>query len=97
MVRSIPLVPDKVLTEIAQKRADYLCENNLFTHKGWTKHDSKYAYRGENLYKGNETIKDINKRFLESPTHKAIMVNGVYQYIGIATKCDILVEEFGGL
>lgn len=97
MSRVTPVQQSTELTKIAQKRADYLCKTDTFSHKGWGKYESKYSYRGENLYKGNESIKEINDRFIASPIHKDVITNSAYQYVGIATKCDILVEEFGGL
>lgn len=97
MSRVNPLVLNKELTKIAQYRADELCGTKTFTHNGWTKYPSNFSYRGENLYKGNEDIVGINKRFLDSPAHRNIMLSSKYKYVGIATSsCDILVEEFGG-
>ena len=89
------LKTDHELTIIAEKRADYLC-NHEFSHDRWTEFKSNFAWRGENLYRGNEDMKSVNERFFNSPKHREIMLNNKYQYIGLGTRCDILVEEFGG-
>lgn len=97
MSRTTPLIPNKELTKIAEQRASELCKTNTFSHYGWGKHLGNFSYRGENLYQGKESVKEINKRFLESPLHRKVITNPSYQYFGMATSCNILVEEFGGL
>jgi uncharacterized protein YkwD len=95
MSRLKPLKLNTELTKIAEVRVNELC-NGKFSHKGWNK-PTNFSYRGENLYKGSEDIVSINKRFLDSTSHRNLMLSSKYQYIGIATGCDILVEEFGGI
>lgn len=96
LIRVNPVKVDPILTNIAQQRAEYLC-NHTFSHNGWTQYKSKFSYRGENLAKGfNNKSSLINQAFLNSPTHKAVMLNPHYKYVGIANKCNITVEEFGG-
>lgn len=95
MSRVTPVKTSVVLTNIAQVRATYLCTHD-FSHEGWKQYDSSFKYRGENLAKGFVTATSVNKAFLKSPTHKDVIINPRYTHVGIATACDITVEEFGG-
>ena len=95
MLRNTPVVQDSVLTEIAQQRAEYLCTHK-FSHDGWLEYRSDFQFRGENLAKGFKDMKSTNKAFMASPTHKKVMLNENYQYVGIGEACGITVEEFGG-
>ena len=98
--RSTPLVPDIQLTQIAQIRADNLCRTGQWSHDGWL--DSfkgvQYLYAGENLARGFDSLEEANKAFMQSPTHRANILNSHYQYVGVATsKCGVVVELFKGL
>lgn len=97
MARVRPLQQSARLTVIAQERAEYLC-THPFSHQGWKSYDSNFSYRGENIAKGyNNNIKLVEQAFMNSPDHKANIVNTDYQYVGVAQSCDITVEEFGGI
>ena len=95
MSRTFPLTEHKTLTSIAEKRAAYLCDNE-FSHKGWHVYKSKFLYRGENLAKDFSDYKSMHEAFMSSGSHRANILNTNYYYIGLATKCNITVQEFGG-
>lgn len=93
-VRSFPLLINKELTKIADVRASELCVSK-FSHKGWNK-PSSFSYRGENLAKDFNTIKEAHFALLDSESHYNNIVNTNFTHIGLAYKCGVLVEEFGG-
>jgi uncharacterized protein YkwD len=95
MVRVSPLKISHTLSSIADKRATYLCDHE-FSHAGWRSYPSKFSYRGENLAKDYGTIKEAHEALMLSASHKANILNKNYRYVGLAYKCGILVEEFGG-
>ncbi len=93
-VRSFPLLINKELTKIAEVRASELCVSK-FSHKGWNK-PSSFSYRGENLAKDFDTTKEAHIALLSSETHYKNIMNTNFTHIGIASKCGVIVEEFGG-
>lgn len=95
MVRVSSLKISPTLSSIADKRATYLCDHE-FSHDGWTSYPSNFSYRGENLAKDYDTIKEAHEALMQSASHRANILNKKYRYIGLAYKCGILVEEFGG-
>lgn len=96
--RTTPLVPDLTLTQRAQVRAEYLCAHNQWSHDGWTGSFKglNYNYLGENLAKNFSNEKEAHKALMNSPTHKANIVNTHYQKIGVGKSCGIEVELFAG-
>jgi uncharacterized protein YkwD len=93
--RTTPVIKNTELVKFAEQRAEYLC-NHEFSHGDWKSYKSSFSYRGENLAKGFDNAVDTHIAFLASPTHKAVIINKNYQYVGIANKCGITVKEFGG-
>lgn len=97
-MRVHPLVETAQLDKLAQTRAEYLCTHTQWSHEGWL--DSfkgvKYKYAGENLAKGFSNEMDTAKAWLNSPTHRAVMLNEHYTKIGIGHSCGIEVNLFLG-
>ena len=94
LARSQPLIQDKTLTNIAQRRAEYLCDHE-FSHVGWNV-PTKFNYRGENLAADFPSATSTHKALMNSPKHKANIINPDFQYVGIGEACGITVFEFGG-
>lgn len=98
----------KYLDAYAQKRADYLCSTQTFSHSGWFSGQFidlghlKYNFFGENLAHGFQDeastthYDDMQDAFMASPEHKANIINKQFTAIGLGHACDITVEEFGG-
>lgn len=97
LLRTTPVVQDPFLTQVAQERAEYLCDHE-FSHAGWgdKKYMGNFSYRGENLAKGFKSMEAVNQAFLNSPTHKMVMLKEEFKFVGIGESCGIVVEEFGG-
>ncbi len=95
MSRVLPLSTSTSLTHIAEQRVEYLCTHE-FSHDGWYKFPSNFSYRGENLARGYPDATSTHQALMNSPSHKKNIVSKNYTHIGIAQKCGITVEEFGG-
>lgn len=82
------------LTAAAQAKADDMAEKGYFAHTSpegldswhWFKQeDYSFAYAGENLAVDFTDSDDVNQAWLDSPTHRANILNGHFTEIGIAT------------
>lgn len=91
-----PLTLSKTLTEVAQIRADILCNAPLshdyytwpFIAKGY------FGQVGENLAKGFKDAQSLENALMASPTHRANVL-GNFKDIGVATCGDVVVVEYG--
>ena len=96
-----PLQHDAELTKRANERAEYLCTHKL-AHTGYEKSFAgiEATIIGENLAKGFKTPQKAFVGWVNSPSHKANMLNTRYTHIGIGeAKCKnktILVQFFKG-
>lgn len=92
------LQEDPALNVAAQARAEFLYKQNQWSHDGW--HDSfastSYVNYGENLAKDYKHVKKVNKAWMNSPTHKANILNANYQYTGVGIYKNYVVQLFGG-
>ena len=87
---------DSRLCDGAQKRADYLNENNLFNHDGFKKghkdnlKNYRYTFIGENLarYHSDESL--INA-WRESKIHNDLMLNDRFKTGCIVRSGDVVV------
>ena len=96
-LRGEPLVRHEVLDTRAQIRADFLCENNQWSHDGWL--DSfngiEYGEAGENLAMGFDQEFPMVFAWMNSRLHHNNIVNPVYKYTGIAEgECGKVVHLF---
>jgi uncharacterized protein YkwD len=76
------------------------------TPKNWS-HDSfvplaksaglNYLYLGENLGNNICAPNSLVEAWINSPTHKNIMLNPKYKYIGIGYHDRIIVTEYGDI
>ncbi len=88
------LVRNEVLDKAAQLKAEHMATNRYFSHDSpdgvtpWHWFDEvgyTYAYAGENLAVHFTDSKDVVEAWLESPSHRANIMQGNYQEIGIGT------------
>ena len=89
------LTVNPLLEQAAQLKADDMVEKSYFAHTSpegvtpwfWFKQAGyNFRYAGENLAVGFEDSTDVNEGWLNSPSHKANIVNSHFTEIGIATK-----------
>jgi len=108
------LNPNHNLTQAAQAKAKYLMEHNVFAHTTpegkpfyeWIEENKyHYLYAGENLAIDFKTSEATVEAWMESPTHRANILNKNYVDIGIvALRGDwegretvVVVQMFGSL
>lgn len=86
------LTSNSLLNSSAQTKANDMAKNNYFAHnaqsgaKFWTLIDAvgyKYMHAGENLGLKFATAPGLLKAWLNSPTHRANIMNANYDEIGI--------------
>ena len=100
------LARDPLLDEIAKDKLNdmllhaYFDHNNPKTSKvfeDWfNERNAPYSYVGENLIKGFDTVQETVDAWMNSPSHKASMLNKNYSRTGIAISGNIVVQEFAG-
>jgi hypothetical protein len=107
-----PLVINQQLVEAAEKKAIDMLNKDYFAHTSpngltpWYWLDKvgyKYAAAGENLAKDFTDSEYVNDAWMDSPLHRANILNGNYQDIGIAVvegdingqKTTVAVQFFG--
>jgi hypothetical protein len=92
------LEADPLLTAAAQAKADDMAEKGYFSHTTPEGYDSwhwfeevgyKYQYAGENLAVNFVDSSDVQKAWMNSPTHRDNIVNPKYTEIGIATAVGV--------
>ena len=109
---TLPLSVNSLLAEAAKKKAEDMAARGYFSHTGpngelpWKWLDSvgyKYSYAGENLAINFSDSVDVQKAWLNSPSHKANIVKKEFKEIGIGIakgqyqdKDAIFVVEFFG-
>jgi uncharacterized protein YkwD len=104
-----PLIENPILTKAAQKRADYLALTGYFSHQdlqgNWpwhyfTENGYIFTYAGENLARYFTDSESTEKGFMNSPTHKANILNIYFKEVGSAISIDsqgkYYVVEFYG-
>jgi len=83
-----------LLTEAAQKKANDMASKGYFAHTSpegvtpwyWFDFvDYNYRYAGENLAVNFTEAEQVDKAWMESPTHRDNIVNEKFEEIGIAT------------
>ena len=89
-----PLTESPLLVAAAQQKANDMAVNGYFAHTSpagvtpwyWFQNVGyKYTHAGENLAVNFSDSNDVIRAWLNSPTHKANIINGDYTQIGIAT------------
>jgi hypothetical protein len=88
-----PLKENQILNEVAQLKAQDMLSKNYFSHKSpeglwvWNlieKLGYKYQVAGENLAIGFLDSEEVHRAWLNSPLHKANILNSSFQEIGIS-------------
>lgn len=100
------------LVAAAQAKADDMAKNGYFAHNSpdgktswtWFKQAGyAFSYAGENLAVNFSDSEDVEQAWMDSPTHRANILNGKFTEIGIATaqgeykgkKTTFVVQMFG--
>ena len=96
---------DEELSNVAMVKAQDMYNNHYFDHNSPT-HGSPfdmmkefgitYNTAGENIAKGQTTPTQVMKEWMNSPGHKANILNNSYTHIGIAYYNNTWVQEFTG-
>ncbi|GGH21253.1 CAP domain-containing protein [Paenibacillus segetis] len=99
------LTMDEELSNMAMVKAQDMYNNNYFDHNSPT-HGSpfdmmnefgiSYNTAGENIANGQTTPTQVMKDWMNSPGHKANILNSSYTHIGIAFYNNEWVQEFTG-
>ncbi len=97
-----PLIINSQLTEAAQKKAAHMFQNNYWSHfapDGTSPWDfikqSGYSYEfaGENLAKNFLFSQNVVDAWMDSPTHRANLLNKEYKEVGFAVVNGMLNGE----
>lgn len=87
------LTVNKKLVAAAQAKADNMAKNGYFAHQNPDGTDSWHWFRlagynyiraGENLAVNFSEAEDVEEAWMNSPTHRANIMNGKYTEVGIA-------------
>lgn len=106
------LVEDQRLDQAAAQKAQNMFEEDYWAHYSPSGKDPwgfilgagyKFSYAGENLARNFYTSPDVVVAWMNSPTHKANIINSKYKNIGIAVaegqlkgeRTILVVQEFG--
>ena len=85
------------LSSVAEKKAEDLRDKNYFAHQSPTygspfdmmkKFGISYSSAGENIAKGQKTPADVMNGWMNSPGHKANILNSSYTEIGVGYVTD---------
>ncbi len=88
------LATSPILEDAAQRKANHMAEYGYFAHNSpdgvtpwyWFKQAGyEYLYAGENLAVNFSDSVDVDKAWMNSPSHKANIMNGRFTEIGVAT------------
>ena len=106
-----PLAENQKLDQVAQMKAQNMVQDNYFNHTSpsgvtpwfwFLQAGYKYKYAGENLAIGFYDSEEVYQAWLNSPEHKANIVNPNYTEVGTAVlggfgggNTIVVVQEFG--
>jgi hypothetical protein len=107
-----PLKYNSTLSQSATKKAQDMFDNNYWAHTSpsgttpwdfFKQVDYQYSLAGENLARDFYDTESLMKAWMNSPTHKANIINSKYQEIGIGVvngtlngiKTTLVVQHFG--
>lgn len=98
-----PLTLNPLLTKAAQSFADDMAAYNYFSHYGRdgstpgsriTAAGYKWSSYGENIAKGYASWQDAIRGWMNSPGHRANMLNARFKEIGLGVKNRVYVQDF---
>ncbi|MCM3748253.1 CAP domain-containing protein [Paenibacillus pasadenensis] len=99
------LSSDAELAKVADVKAKDMYDNNYFDHNSPTygspfdmmkSFGVSYNYAGENIAKGQRTAEQVMNDWMNSPGHRANIMNGNYTKIGVAYYNGVWVQMFKG-
>jgi len=99
------LTMDSRLSKVAMDKAQDMYNNNYFDHQSPTygspfdmmnSNGITYNAAGENIAKGQTSPTEVMNQWMNSPGHRANILNGSYTKIGIAYYNNEWVQEFTG-
>lgn len=110
----LPLEPNHKLTQAAYRKAYDIINHGYFAHTNpsgkpfyqWIEEeDYNYLYAGENLAIDFSTNEGVMAAWLQSPTHRANIINANYQEIGLVAlrghwqdhETVVVVQTFGSV
>lgn len=94
------LEESEILNVLATTRAKYLCEHP-FEHDGWEESfkDLNYQARGENIAQNYgirfDESETVHQAFMDSPEHRANILNPAYKFMGIGRAPCVMFGEPG--
>ncbi|MEF2964256.1 CAP domain-containing protein [Paenibacillus sp. M1] len=100
-----PLTVHTNLTKMAKTKAIDMYKNNYFNHTSpyygspfdmMDAFNITYRYAGENIAKGQKSAKEVVADWMDSPGHKANILNANYNLIGVGYYNGYWVQEFIG-
>jgi uncharacterized YkwD family protein len=100
-----PLKVSRNLSVMAQDKAIDMYNYNYFDHNSpnygspfdmMNKYGISYSYAGENIAKGQQTPQEVMAAWMNSPGHRANILNPHYTTIGVAYYKGEWVQEFVG-
>jgi hypothetical protein len=90
------------LARVAKDKAEDMVAKNYFAHNSpegvnpwhwFEKENYDYNYAGENLAMDFTSAEKMNQAWLDSPTHRANILNGNFKEIGVAVKEGIVNDH----
>jgi uncharacterized YkwD family protein len=100
-----PVVSDAQLAKMALDKAIDMKKNNYFDHNSPTygspfdmmnAYGIKYSYAGENIAMGQQTPQQVMNDWMNSPGHRANILNANFTKIGVGYYQGEWVQEFIG-
>lgn len=100
-----PLVVHTNLTKMAKTKAIDMYKNKYFSHSSpsygspfdmMDAFNITYKYAGENIAMGQKSAKEVVEDWMNSPGHKANIMNSHYNLIGVGYYNGYWVQEFIG-
>lgn len=100
-----PLSLNSELSKVAMAKAKDMYDNNYFDHQSPTYGSPfdmmkafgiTYNTAGENIAKGQKSAEEVMNQWMNSPGHRANILNSSFTEIGIATYNSEWVQEFIG-
>ncbi|CAM3686390.1 CAP domain-containing protein [Alicyclobacillus pomorum] len=100
-----PLSVDGKLCSLAMQKAADMYQHHYFSHTSPTygspfdmmqKEGISFTYAGENIAEGQTTPQQVMNDWMNSPGHRANILNAHYDTIGVAYDHGIWVQEFVG-
>ena len=96
--RGLNHLPALRSSQVLNKTAEYKVKTGQFSHKGFNqilkKFNVKYGTAGENLGLNYSKESKLVDAFMDSPTHRANILDIDFKYIGIANNGTLTAVHF---